>query len=190
MTLGGLNLISVVIPHYPLTEAHNDAFKRCVASIRGADEIIAVVNDGMGFGPAMNLGVSLAKGDYVVLANNDLVFGDWHLEELCRHDAVTFPVINGFVQEFTGACLMIPRKIIQNQLQGQVYDERFKVGFWEDVDLWIRLKELAIPFLQLPYDVAHPSPGFTMRHMDPNQDFLNKQIFLEKHKTLPIKNWS
>ncbi len=181
-------MISVVIPHYPLTESHNEALRKCTASIKGADEIIVVVNDGMGFAPAMNLGISLAKGNYLVLANNDLVFGDWHIEELCRHDAVTFPIINGIIQEFTGACLMLPRKIIQKL--GTVYDERFKIGFWEDVDLWVRLKELGIPFEQLPFHCAHPSPGMTMQHMNPSQDHINKQIFLQKHNTLPIKNWS
>lgn len=183
-------MISVVIPHYPLTENHNQAFRRCVDSIWGADEIIAIVNNGMGFAPAMNLGISLARGDYVVLANNDLVFGDWHIEELCRHDAVTFPIINNIVQEFTGACLMLPRKIIKNQLQGQVYDERFKIGYWEDVDLWTRLKEAQVPIEQLPYNVSHPHPGMTMEHMPSETDYVNRQVYLEKHGSLPLKNWS
>lgn len=182
--------VSVIIPHWPITPAHDEALRRCVNSIVGAHEKIIVVNQGMGFGPAMNLGVRLATGDYVALLNNDLVLDKFPIEAMCRPYLVTFPIINGVVQEFSGAFLVIPRIIIDHELEGQVYDERFRVGYWEDVDLWTRLKELKVPIEQLPFNVSHPSPGFTMRHTPSETDYVNRQVYLEKHGSLPLKNWS
>lgn len=182
-------MISVIIPHCPLSEQHNEALRKCTSSLQGADEVIVIVNE-IGFGPAMNLGISLAKGDYLALVNNDCYMQPgWNLEELCVPGTVTHPLVNGIVHEFDGAFLVIPRSIIDNELGGQVYDEIFKVGYWEDVDLWVRLKEANVPIEQKHVHVSHPEPGSTMRHMDKNQDNINKQVFIQKHGTLPIKNW-
>lgn len=181
---------SVVIPHYSITPEHDKALERCVSSIRGAGEIIIVANQGMGFGPACNLGIRLAKLPYVAILNNDLVLEDWSIDVMTQPNTVTFPIINGIVQEFSGAFLVIPRAIIDNELDGQVYDERFKVGYWEDVDLWVRLKEKNVPIFQKPFNVSHPSPGMTMRHMPQDTDYINRQIFLDKHGKFPIKSWS
>lgn len=147
----------------------------------------------MGFGPACNLGIRLARCEYVAVVNNDTYCaGQWILSDLCRPDAVTFPVINGIRQEFSGAFLVFPRWVI-HKLQaedGAVYDERFEVGFWEDVDLWTRLKKSDVPFRQLECEVAHPHPGFTMKDMPFDTDTKNKKRYLEKHDKLPLKSWS
>lgn len=181
-------MISCVVPHYPITPDHDKALKRCVNSIRGADEKIIVVNKGMGFGPASNLGVSLAKGDFIAIINNDIICDDWPMHVLTEPNAVTFPIVNNQIQEFSGAFLVFPRWII-DELGGQVYDERFQIGYWEDVDLWTRLKELNIPFFQKPFHVSHPEPGMTMKFMPSDTDFVNRQIYLEKWGSLPLKGW-
>lgn len=182
-------LVSLVIPHCPLTPEHDELLKRCVKSYRGAHETLIVVNN-MGFGAACNLGVRLARCEYIAIVNNDTTCtGNWTLNDMCHPDAVTFPLVNGVVQEFSGAFLVFPRWVI-NKLGGQLYDERFKVGFWEDVDLWTRLKMLEIPIRQLNYLVSHPNPGSTMKYMPSDTDANNRLEYLSKHGTLPIKEWS
>lgn len=183
-----MNQVSLVIPHCPLSKDHDALLQRCVKSYRGAHETIVVVNQ-IGFGPASNLGVRLARCEYVAIVNNDTYCGgNWTLSDLCRPDAVTFPRVNNITQEFSGAFLVFPRWVI-NQLGGAPYDERFEVGFWEDVDLWTRLKEQEIAIRQLEYVVEHPHPGSTMKHMPSDTDQKNRLRYLDKHGSLPLKNW-
>jgi len=153
----------------------------------------------MGFAAACNLGVSLTNASYVAIVNNDTAmwrpgskypYDGWTLMDLCHGNKVMFPQVNGVVQEFTGAFLVIPRDVIKRDLGGKVFDERFEVGFWEDVDLWTRLKAANVEIEQAPYYVDHPMPGSTMRYMPDDTDSKNRSLYIEKHGKLPIKNWS
>lgn len=195
--------VDVVIPHYPLLPIHDVMLKQCVQSLRGQCNTYVVVNQGMGFAAACNLGVGLTSSDYIAIVNNDTnmnltnemfccgaLGGPWNLMDICKKDTVTFPRVNGVEQEFTGAFLVIPRSIIDGPLGGQVYDEQFQVGFWEDVDLWTRLKDADVAIEQFPYTVNHPMPGSTMRYMADDTERLNRSLYLEKHGCLPIKNWN
>lgn len=50
------------------------------------NEVKLIFNvENMGYGPGNNVGLKAAKGDYLVLANNDVVFGDKWLTRLVRH---------------------------------------------------------------------------------------------------------
>lgn len=182
--------ISVVIPHRPMNSDIDAMLERCVQSLKGYSQLLVIVNE-IGFGPACNIGVRLSHGDFVIIANNDsAMFGDWDLTDLADEDAVTFPVINGVIQEFSGAFLCIPRWVIEER-GGYVYDNIYKVGYWEDVDFWWWLKQKEIPFKQnLNCGVTHPKPGSTMKMMDQTLDQKNRERFLAKNGTLPIKNWS
>lgn len=181
--------VSVVIPHCPLSNEHNQKLARCVRSLRGALETIVIVNE-MGFGAACNLGVSLSRAPYIAIINNDTICeGNWTLPDLCQEDAVTYPLVNGVVQPFSGAFLVLPRWVINGPLQGQVYDERFKIGFWEDVDLWTRLKKADVPMRQVNFLVGHPEPGSTMKLMPRDTDSQNRKIYLDKHGSIPLKDW-
>lgn len=182
-------LISAIIPHRRMNDEIDNMLHKCVNSLKGHDELLIIVNE-IGFGPASNMGVKLSHGDFVCIINNDTeMFGDWTLEDLADPDAVTFPYVNGVKQEFSGAFLCIPRWVI-NERGGYVYDERYKVGFYEDVDFWWWLKQEKIPFVQKDCGVSHPKPGSTMKYMDRKIDQENKQKFLDKWGTLPVKNWS
>lgn len=184
-------MISCVIPHWPLSKDHDIMLERCIKSLKGSDETLVIVNNGIGFGKAMNMGVTLSSGDFVCLINNDTVMGDWNLEELTDPEMVTFPIINGIIQSFSGAFICIPRWVIDER--GTIYDERYETGFWEDVDFWWWMKKEQIPFKQKNLNVAHPHPGFTMQHCDPQKiDNLNRQKFLDKWDTLPgpLKDWN
>lgn len=89
-------MISLIIPCYFLDESYVEMTKDCIDSAGEVDELI-IVNDGSpittsfetiwypengGYTKAANTGLELARGDILVLGNNDLLFHDNWLREL------------------------------------------------------------------------------------------------------------
>src|SRR6266702_3979365 len=87
--------ISVIIPHMPFKEA-DEALECCLASLKGEyDELLLVINDGIGFGAAVNQGLKWASGDYICVINNDTVLKSGSLLDLATPLAVSVPKIDG-----------------------------------------------------------------------------------------------
>ena len=63
--------LSVVIPHWPLDEEVDAALQRCVASLPLDCEKIVVVNEGTGFARNVNIGLTIAGGEFVAVVGND-----------------------------------------------------------------------------------------------------------------------
>ena len=62
------------------------------------------------------------------------------------------------------------------------YDERFKVGYWEDDDMIRRWEEAQIPIKMLPVQVSHPHAGHTLNNHPDRQELFdaNRKLFIEK----------
>jgi O-antigen biosynthesis protein len=177
------NKISVIIPHYPFNEEINRTLKKCVDSLPHYDELIVVVNQGTGFAKAVNQGLSLAKGDYLMVVNNDIVWHKGELEDMCVPDTVTSPIVNASIQPFWGCFFCIPRSIYE-KVGG--LDERFGIGFYEDDDYRLRLEIAKVP-MQSTMCVIETEGSKTMSQFD--KDTLmkeNKAKFLEKWQKLAL----
>lgn len=131
------NKISVIIPHYPFNDEINDTLKKCETSLSHYDELVLVVNDKIGFAKAVNYGLKLAKGDYLMVVNNDIVWRTGDLRELCIPNVVTSPTVNSKDQKFWGCFFCIPRNIYE-KIGG--LDEQFEIGYFEDDDFIKRLE--------------------------------------------------
>ena len=136
--------ISVIIPHYPFNEEIDNKLKRCIESLNGYDELIVVVNNGTGFAKAVNQGLKLAKGDYIMVVNNDIEWKSGSLSDLCIEGSVTSPKVNGQAQPFWGSFFCIPRKVYE-EVGG--LDEQFEIGYYEDEDYIKRLEQAGIMML-------------------------------------------
>lgn len=169
---------SVIIPHWPLNRELDILLEHCIKSIK-ADELIVVVNDGIGFGKAVNQGLKIAHGDYLFIVNNDTVVLDGDIDHMCIPDTVTVPKIDGQVDEMPRAFFCMPRSVYE-QIGG--YDERFTMGYWEDDDFITRLHKYEIPIKQVhSVEVSHL--GGTTMHQLPNRDEIyeaNKEKFYDK----------
>lgn len=183
--------VSIIIPTYN----HVDLLKKCIDSIiqhtdLGLVEVIIVANgctDGtveylktlpvpfayeahanpLGYTAATNRGIALAKGDYVLLLNNDTVLlqqrkHEWidMLLEPFRKDnkvGITGPVKFSFDCGETKRnaiafwCALIPRAFF---FEYGLLDEIFSPGMGEDGDFSIRIEELGHRLVQVPYDVG------------------------------------
>jgi GT2 family glycosyltransferase len=173
-------MISVVIPHWPFDETIDAKLKACVESMEGHGELILVVNEGTGFAKAVNQGLRLAKGDFIVVMNNDMVWTAGSVRELCDPEAVTSPKVNDREQSFWGCCFCLPRWVYE-KIGG--LDEQFGTGFYEDDDYIMRLKQAPIPTRCVTSCNIEGEGGATMKRFD-------VPALMKKNKALYDEKWS
>jgi glycosyltransferase involved in cell wall biosynthesis len=178
-------VLSVVIPHWPLDEEVDAALQRCVASLPHDCEKIIVVNEGTGFGVNVNIGLRIARGDYLAVVTNDSEVLEGDVYELCVPGTVTSPVVleKPGVEPggFHGAFWVVPREVLDRV---GLLDERFEGAFYEDDDYLQRLREAGVPTRQVEsVRVRSRRIGLTMSKLpDKGQGWLaeNRQRFTDK----------
>lgn len=172
---------SLIVSHYRYQSELDDMLQRCVASIP-ADEKIIIVNDGIGLGKALNIGLSMATGDYLIVSNNDVVFkGD--LGRMFDPEGITYPTGMEGGRDHPRSFYCMPRWVYE-AVGG--YDELFEFAFFEDDDMIKRWLDADIPLKQVDVWLEH-QPGTTLdRHPKRDRVFKeNKQRFIEKWGGLP-----
>lgn len=161
--------------------AADEALDRCVESLRGYNELIIVVNDGIGFGPAVNRGLRAAKGEWLCVIGNDTVLVDGSLTDLTHQEYVVAPQINGPDPQMKPRAFYCMPRWVYEEVGG--YDERYTMGFWEDDDLIRRWDMVGIKYKVSPFcTVYHQGGGgLTMKQVGERKYFEeNKKKFEEK----------
>ena len=218
---------SLILVVYNLNEKIAETSTRCIASVKKftKDCELVIVDNGSSFGtdvlrkeadvylrneknlgyaPAVNQGLKLARGEFIAVLNNDLVFEtEWLpplLEELKKNPRVA--VIRpgekrergkGVVfdyKNYHGFCWVIPRRTYTEfkDDRDNLLSEDFKIGYFEDLHLWWRILsngyEMAKHF---GVRVRHKG-GYTI-HQLPNLAEItkeNEKVFIAK---TGISNW-
>jgi GT2 family glycosyltransferase len=158
----------------------------------------------LSFSQSMNLGLSLAKGEYIILMNNDVEIGEntlYNLVENCNR-------LNGFVGmhghilkyedpnmfgfkkivkqnypfevDYLGMSLMCGRKSMWNTV-GPV-DNEYKIGYCEDTDYGLRAQIKGISSHVICCDGCKHEGGATMNKV-PNLEYyraMNIKRFMNK----------
>lgn len=171
--------ISVVIPHYPFSDGINEKLKKCIAGLSGADEILVIVNNKIGFAKAVNQGLKVASGDYIMVVNNDLeITGD--IRSLCVPGTVTSPVVNGREQKFWGCFFVIPRDVYE-KVGG--LDEEFEIGYFEDDAYIVTLQRAGIPMGGIRDVQVKTEGGSTMETLPEKNEIYrkNQELFNKKY---------
>lgn len=179
--------LTIVIPHWPREKALDDKLQRCIASL-GKKRIVVVVNDGIGYARAVNQGVRVASTSHVLICNNDTVLTGGDPSMMLDSFDVTFPVVNGhYGADFCGPVLCFPKDVFE-KVGG--FDEGYEVGFWEDVDMWMKLKQHGVIARQIQsVHFSHPSPGSTMSMIEGDHEQRNRERFIERWGEIPGKGW-
>lgn len=179
-------MLSLVIPHMPSMVTDN-VLEITLASYKGHyDELILVVNDGMGYGPAVNLGLKQATGDAIIVSNNDVYLKEGTLRTLPFYSAITVPKIEPEPRDYLPrAIFCMPRWIYQKVLDedGYFYDPRFETGYFEDDDLNRRLQQKEITSIGITEPLVHHlnGGGLTMKQMGEQRWFdINQKTFNDK----------
>lgn len=181
---------SIIIPIYDPAGKMKHIIDRCLESVLksslGCRYEIVQVRNVRGFPVAVNKGLKKAKGDYLVVLNDDVEVNDpqW-LEKLADENKITswrlhpFFITQRLVPD--GACWAMSRTIFKKL---GYLDERFAVGYgFEDSDYWMRAEEARIEFKDAHVDLIHlENKTFRTYHEnDKNQmTELNHSLFLQK----------
>lgn len=181
--------ISLVIPHCP-SEYHDGLLKRCVDSFPDVFETIVVVNEfnTIGFTKAVNHGLKLAKGDYVMVVNNDIKWVSGELESLCVPDVVTSPTlqkVDGGLQRqnFWGFFFVIPKTVLDKV---GLLDDQFYL-YCSDTDYYLRLKDARVERRSIESCVVFTEGGQTTKDMVAREklDQLDTKKFIDKWGFMP-----
>lgn len=159
----------------------------------------------IGYGPAINQGVKLARGKYIVPMNNDVFVQEGWLEKLIegieadkllgvirpiQANAGGYgaekrkfgePVVAYDKKDFHGFCYLM-RKETFEELGGM--DEQFRPGYCEDMDLWVRLTEAGYGMAKhMESKVEHLGGATSAAGAELPNDLLNtnRKKFKEKH---------
>ncbi len=177
-----------------------------------------VAQDHQGPAAARNLGVEEAKGEIIVFIDSDLVVTEQFLQahgdalqagekELGGDRLFTYgAVINTAnfddptsepykITDFSAAYfatgnVAIPRHWLE---EAGLFDTRFQLYGWEDLELGVRLKKLGLKLIKCPAAVGyHWHPAFNLKQLP---SLIDKEIqrgrmgvlFYEKHSTWEVK---
>lgn len=140
---------TLIIPTYYANQQIRDMTDRCVESVGEIDELILQVDPtGEGYSVTTNKGLARAKGDVLVIGNNDILFPDNWLRGLLRVLEEGFDVATCWTsdQDYEldkviaegdkfGALFAMNREVYDT-IGG--FDEQFK-GYFTDDDYRVRL---------------------------------------------------
>lgn len=172
--------LSVVIPYYECDEGKQQVLQDTVASFTGADEIIVVWNDRMGYAKPINKGLAIAKGDYMLVMNDDMDWKGSDVSMLCNPEAVTSPAVNDKEDQiFWGCAFCIPRWVYEKV--GGMY-EGYEISYFDDDDYQKTLESYNVPMQCVPEVKVYTEGGRTLHKFDDHQGFYyrNQQKFQER----------
>lgn len=178
--------VSAVIPWYYGKPGKDELLRRCVASLKGHDELIIVANDGIGICKAVNIGFESSTGDYICVLNDDLVVERGSLRELCHPQYVVVPDVRspvGGASIALGTFACYPRWVYE-KIGG--YDENFRFGYFEDDDMIKRLEEAEIERRRnRAVRVLHPEPSSSLAHLAEQSE----TSFWDENEAYFISKW-
>lgn len=177
-------MISLVIPHMPSPET-DAALDNCIKSFQNQyDELIVVANDGMGYGPAVNLGLKYSTGSHIVVSNNDIELVKGNIKDLCWQIGFAVPLITPEPRDYLPRPIFgMPRWAYDHIIErdGFFYDPRYEKGYFEDDDLHQRIKDIPV-ITELGVWVHHAhGGGLTMKQVGEQEWFdKNQKVFNDK----------
>lgn len=171
--------LSVIIPYMEIDPEKRQVLADTCKSFAGADEIIIVSNWKEGYAVPINKGLAIAKGDFLVVMNDDLIWDGGSLKRLCQEDAVTSPAVNGKSQPFWGCSFCIPRWVYEKV--GGLY-EGYRISYYDDADYHNTLKQAGVPMRCVDTVNVSTAGGRTLERFPDRNEFFeeNKKKFIER----------
>lgn len=172
--------LSVIIPYMEVDEGKRQVLADTCKSFTGADEIIIVSNWKEGYAKPINKGLAIAKGDFLLVMNDDMTWDSGSLKRLCDPDYVTSPAVNGKIdQNFWGCAFCLPRWVYEKV--GGMY-EGYEISYWDDDDYQKTLEQGGIKLRCEPTVKVTTEGGRTLHQFPDHDQFYrrNQQKFYER----------
>lgn len=201
-------MISIIIPIYILDEEIKKLTENCIKSIKDTTEdyeIIVVDNaspvkfpadivnkENKGNAVAWNQGLEKAKGDYLVLCDNDVeVKKGWTVMTEYADNAIVFPKSklgddNYYGERLAGFFWMMSRETFEKL--GYVSEE-YGIANFEDTDYFMRAQENGVKLLTSPAKVWHKGRATCEKVPEVNEIYYkNENYYKRKWKKFPNLN--
>lgn len=183
-------MLSLVIP----TLRIGDKLDQCLASLEGQYDELIVIDDKIGnLSVKINRGLKQAKGDFIIVSNDDVVLEKGSIRDLCVPNQVVSPTILGGVNKvFHAHMFCLPRNVYElsvgtldgwSDYKEPGFYEGFFRFYWDDADYWMKLKANGYdPVKTSSVELRHDHPGWTLGTFQNNQqaEDINKQIFVRR----------
>jgi hypothetical protein len=174
--------ISIVVPYMQSDPGKPAILKRLVDSLNGYDELIISSNWKEGYAKPINRGLNLAKGDFLLVLNDDLIMDKGQtLQDMCDEKYVTSPTVDYINQPFWGCAFMIPRWVYE-KVGG--LDERYRISYFDDDDYINELRKANVPMKCMPkVNFTNVDGGGRTMHTFPDHNEFfeeNKKKFIDK----------
>ena len=172
--------ISLVIPTLYF-EDKKEIFSNCISSMYGQfDELIVISENIDNLAKKINLGMSKATGDYIMVCNDDIELFKGSLNDLCDPERVTVPkVIGGLDKLFHGHFWCMPRKIFEKV--GPIY-EGYDGHYYDDSDYWMSIEKEGYEICKREdVVILHKHPATTLNRLrKEGREETNRNIFLNR----------
>jgi glycosyltransferase involved in cell wall biosynthesis len=179
-------LVPYFDPEYKKTLLVTKLIKSIVQCTEEDYEFV-IVKDGPSYVESHNIGLRNAKGDYIIVVNDDIEIRDkdW-LKKLTSPDGITSyrlvpsPISGVYMPD--AVCFGMSRQTFERL---GLMDEDFKDGMnFEDSDYFVRARELGIPFFTQDVQITHAGSATTKAYLNQEQEnekvAINKKLFNSK----------
>ncbi len=179
---------SIIIPYYDPEYRKTHLLTECIKSVvlnsQGQDYELVIVKDGPSYTESHNMGLQAAKGDYLVIINDDIVICDhqW-LEKLTFDDGIAaWTVGNWHGKPMPNAWCFAMSRAWYQKLGG--FDEIYKDGInYEDTDYFLRAQEMGAQIKNADFRIETKGEGTWQTYFKHNKTDLvvkNMIIFRER----------
>lgn len=166
--------LSVIIPYMEIDDGKRQVLADTCHSFTGADEIIVVSNWKEGYAKPINKGLAIAKGDFLLVMNDDMTWDGMSLKRLCDPEAVTSPSVNGKTdQKFWGCAFCIPRWVYEKV--GGLY-EGYEISYFDDDDYQRTLEAAGVPLRCEPQVKVFTEGGRTLHQFPDHDEFYKRNM--------------
>jgi len=185
-------MISLIIP----TLRIGDKLNQCINSLQSqVDEVIVIDDKIDNLATKINKGLKQAKGDYIAVSNDDIVWGMGKLRHLCIPGQVVSPrVIGGIDKLFHAHFWVMPKEIYQRAVGTIEGDSDYGLPGWyegydkvyyDDSDYHMKLRANGyVPVKKDDVTVIHDHPGHTLRTLNlGGVESVNRSIFIRRWGT-------
>lgn len=178
-------MIVVGIPYLETDEGKREVLRRCVASLKGQDQVIILSGKTPTLARAINMlmemGFSMGA-DYMIITNDDVELVQGSLKELCIADVVTSPLVNGKKNKLFHAHMFgISRSVYEKV--GPQY-EGYDGFYFDDSDYWMMIEKAGYEVRRVEsVNILHPEPGRTLRRVE------GHHLKMANNRGIFVKRW-
>lgn len=155
------------------------------------DELIIVDDEWDNLARKINKGLSRARGDYLVVANDDIILVEGNLKDLCQPEKVLSPVVvNGSGKAFHAHLWGMSRGVYEKSVgvvEGDSdyglpgYYEGFNKVYFDDTDYWMKLEKAGfVPEITHSVKIRHDHPATTISAVGGGEQEKNREIFVRR----------